>query len=923
MSDAPLLNDLVVREFVRTLMRRTHPPTQDIILLYGRYEPGAPTELKVEERQVRVADCPSVLSVLEAEVGHPGGLLVIVTPRSDDELGNTLRSRAVKQRALRIHRWEIVLQRFGARERDPRLRDLDWVAEGLLSIGRRDGLKVPGTMLDYDTALRCLVQHRLGLTSDAPDITDLLTWTLERTNVSRLDELGPDERVGLEDWLVRTAGPAAYPLFALVRNGNGTDALPFALVAETLWKADLSQADASDQDPVAAQGRALAFGRAQGRAEGYLGRLVDPGELLALAKAARGIVTLWIGRAADTDPASATTGQLLDFVLRRADQLLSLFGAGALAGHSSVLPSALRARIDELAALLIPEMPGEPGPRSAKRDGQGLGAVEQALHAVEDHELARLRAEEVDPARMAVRLVRWLVNPDQPPATVADGIKTHVRTLGFVDRALAILWLGDPSASPATAEAYARIHDQARVVRDQVDEGFAGRLAAWSQASAPSDGLLVAENTMERIALPLSRGTDPAPLILILDGMSSAAASRLAEQIRQAGWVEAARDASGREAALAAIPSVTRVSRVSLLCATLTSGGQDIEQAGFTAFWRRHRIDAVLFHKGDLAGGAAQRLSSRVNDAISRAEGDERQVVAVVLNTIDDALDRGPAKAEWAVNEISYLAELLTAARLRGRPVVLVSDHGHVLERERGLPSGEDATAARWRSANIPAKNGEVELSGPRVLLGGGTVVVPWRETIRYTPRKAGYHGGAALAEMTIPVLVFLPSADASLPRGWHLLPPERTVPAWWEPGTSFQAAMPIAPAEVRQSKKALPQVDALFAVSEIPAVSTLGEKVVDTETYREQRRYVRKPPKDDLVSVVIDALIDAGGTLSVEAIAEIASTQPVRVPGLLATLRTLLNVESYPILAVIDAGRTVTLDEELLKTQFGFREQG
>lgn len=922
MTDAPLLNDLVVREFVRSLLRLTQPPTQDIILLHGRYEPGAPTELKVEERQVRVADCPSVLSVLEAEVGHAGGLLVIVTPRSDDELGNTLRSRAVKYRTLRIHRWEIVLQRFGARERDPRLRELDWVAEGLLSMGRRDGLKVPGTMLDYDTALRCLVQHRLGLTSDAPDVTDLLTWTLERANVIRLDELGADERAGLEDWLVRTAGPAANPLFALIRNGHGPDALPFALVAEMLWNSDLSQADPKASDPAAAQSQAVAFGRAQGRAEAHLGCSADREELLALAKAARGVVTLWIARAADTDPAAAATGQLLDFVLRRADQLLALFGAGALAGHSSVLPSGLRARIDALAALL-PETPWERGSRSAKGHERASDAVEQALRAVEDHELAVLRAEEVNPARMAVRLVRWIAAPDLPPATVADGIKAHVRTLGFLDRALAVLWLGDPSASPATAEAYARVHDRARALRDRIDEAFAGRLAAWAHAAAPSEGLLLAENTMERVVLPLARGTDPAPLVLVLDGMSSAAASRLAEQIRQAGWVEAARDASGREAALAAIPSVTTVSRASLLCASLTTGGQDIEQAGFTAFWRRHRIGAVLFHKGDLAGGTAHRLSARVNDAISRAEGDERQVVAVVLNTIDDSLDRGPVRAEWAVDEVSYLPELLTAARLRGRPVVLVSDHGHVLERERGLPSGEDATSARWRSANIPAKDGEIELSGPRVLLGGGTVVVPWRETIRYTPRKAGYHGGAALAEMTIPVLVFLPLPDASLPRGWHLLSPERAVPAWWEYSTDVQAAAPAASqAEIRQRKKAPSQEDALFAVAEIAPVPTLGGKAVDTETYREQRRYVRKPPKDDLVASVVDALVDAGGTLSVEAVAEITATQPVRVPGLLATMRTLLNVESYPILTVIDAGRTVTLDAELLKTQFGLRER-
>ena len=38
---------------------------------------------------------------------------------------------------------------------------------------------------------------------------------------------------------------------------------------------------------------------------------------------------------------------------------------------------------------------------------------------------------------------------------------------------------------------------------------------------------------------------------------------------------------------------------------------------------------------------------------------------------------------------------------------------------------------------------------GSRVAKGGGAVVLPWREELRYGPRKAGYHGGASAAEVT------------------------------------------------------------------------------------------------------------------------------------------------------------------------------
>ena len=65
------------------------------------------------------------------------------------------------------------------------------------------------------------------------------------------------------------------------------------------------------------------------------------------------------------------------------------------------------------------------------------------------------------------------------------------------------------------------------------------------------------------------------------------------------------------------------------------------------------------------------------------------------------------------------------------------------------MPSVANNPSARWRTGE--PNDGEIALSGPRVLLGDGRVVVPWREEIRYTRRRAGYHGGASLAEMAVP----------------------------------------------------------------------------------------------------------------------------------------------------------------------------
>ena len=47
------------------------------------------------------------------------------------------------------------------------------------------------------------------------------------------------------------------------------------------------------------------------------------------------------------------------------------------------------------------------------------------------------------------------------------------------------------------------------------------------------------------------------------------------------------------------------------------------------------------------------------------------------------------------------------------------------------------------------------------------------------------------------------------------------------------------------------------------------------------------------------------------------AATHPSRVPGLVAMLRRLLNVEGYQVLALIDGGQTLELDRALLHSQF------
>lgn len=119
-------------------------------------------------------------------------------------------------------------------------------------------------------------------------------------------------------------------------------------------------------------------------------------------------------------------------------------------------------------------------------------------------------------------------------------------------------------------------------------------------------------------------------LMLILDGMSTGVARELLGDLATRGWIE--HTLAPAQPVISALPSVTRVSRTSLLSGRLTDGTQADEKAAFAERgW-------PLFHKADLAAaGAGDALSPDVAAAIQGAT----PVVGIVVNTVDDTLDKG------------------------------------------------------------------------------------------------------------------------------------------------------------------------------------------------------------------------------------------------------------------------------------------
>ncbi|MFD8508912.1 BREX-2 system phosphatase PglZ [Streptomyces sp. NPDC059687] len=900
-----------------------HAKGHRLVLVHGRYREGAPGEFttrlikdatpegEVEQYRVHVSHQSSVLGIVDAWqthlAQHPGrgDVLVVTTDAPDTRpMPLDLRGEAIGRSLLAVDRVEIVKQRFGAIDVDARIRRQPWLPDALLAAEPPGGWLPVGSVLTLDAAMRALVHARIGLgdgvsTDAVPlDAEALLTWSRTSGGPDRFAELQPEEQTGLTHWLENVVGDVAPLLIALVQEGRGDDAMALGVVAAALT------------GPKATAEAALAVGALFGSGP------FRPVVLRHYTRAVEGVLARWITQAQAGGPRSTEARTRVLEVLEQADRLADRAGLREALADSGFLPSGFRARLRSLAATLT----ARPAQKTVK-------AAEAALHQLRSHHLADLLfPEQVQLAEMAVRLQRWLTTPkaDLPAGSGAVGaaVQAHLGDWGWADRALNRLWAGDGAMDPHVNEAYRVIHEAARARRDHLDRQFATALATWTKHATTTqpEGALLVEDVLRHIAAPLA--AQRPPLILLLDGMSSAVAAQLGEELGAPRWIEAAPEAGRRSAAVAAIPSITTVSRATLLTGHLATGGQNIEKDGFAAFWRKRRHEAVLFHKADLPGPAGHRLAPEIVTALA---GDG--VVGVVLNTIDDALDHGQesSKGDWTVASVRYLSELLDAARGQGRPVVLVADHGHVLDRTtKGPLPAQGVESARWRIGPSNEKPGddEVHLAGPRVLEGDGSITALWREDQRYTPRKAGYHGGASVAEMTVPVLVLLPSADI-LPTGWSLLSPEAVTPPWWHHEAS-RASTPTAPQPASPSRTAARKKAEPTRSDDAATALSLGAMVVDTGVYAAQKQFVRKGPEKKAVAAVIDALVAADGTLSLAAVSAAAASSGGRAPRnaefFVAALQRLLNVEGYPVLGLIDAGARVKLDITLLKDQFGVK---
>ena len=954
---------------------------------------AAPSALRIGSQELPIVRCRSVLALRERLLDLPatGPPLVVLTDLPPAELGDDLRARLARRRLFSIDAWQLVKERFKARHVDPRLVERHaWAARALLDAEPEAGYPpAPSGFLDAETAWRGLFEGLLGIPRGERDPEALLTWALDDEPVQRLAALAPTVRDGLAAAAGDSAGSASRAILACAGR-LGHRAVSVGLVARVLFDTGESGNERA--------------AKARGKLEALLELDdLDAALARAWTDAAERVVRRRLARSAepgepDSQRAAGTPGQpdsqgaaetpgrrdspgragppgipdsqgAVAAVLADADDLLRTLGAEDLAGRSGILRASLEQRLAGLARELtafVGAQGREPLDRSRDAAGwalehalapgvpRGIDGVETALRLpglpdtlrdaaarVLDHALAAGESRRADGVEMALRLCGWLAARRRGDAagrrTFGEAARGYAREGGFVDRARARLWDGDPS--PPVAEAYAALAQQADEAREQENREFGALLAGWPGAGPRERSLLGVEAVLDRCVAPLAR-TQPV-LLLVVDAMSIAVFRELEHDLTWRGWIElVAEDARGRPVVVAALPTVTEVSRTSLLCGAVTSGNAAKEKDGFS----RHDglrsagaagAPAVLFDKGDRREAGAAGVSPRVAAAIADPE---QRVVGVVINAVDDHLAKGDqARFPWTARHIRPLEELLEACRAGGRVVVLASDHGHVLERGTALRDVADG-AERWRPADAAPDDDEVLLQGPRVVAEGGRLLAPWSERVRFGMKKNGYHGGASPQEVVLPLGIFALPETGPL-AGWREAAPEE--PAWWrwraeaDPAPASATLAPdgaatpaIAgadetrtPAPVRRPPPRGMTGDLFADLEPEPprAAATWIDRLFETDLFAEQRKQAaRTALPDERIRVILAALDARGGKLTGRALAEGLGVPLFRLGGIVSALRRVLNVDGYAVLSVDESSETVELNRDLLDAQFG-----
>lgn len=894
-------------------------PDANAIGIFSESRWGQTVDKEIDGNRFIISQCDSPLAMrIALRDSSADAIHVLVTNLNDQDLSDDILLRLKPRKLVSLDNWQIIKALFQAKTIDPRLSKYEWLPDALLEIQSADSwAPVPSGFLDAETIWPLILRHFLNFKERRPDLLSVLEWSADIENVKRFQNCPLRIRAAATEWMESQAGPIIAMILDCVESQQKADCLPLGLAMAVFAKPE----------------HASSLGKALGKLEGgYLGnQSLDLDSIANWNAAAVEIATLRISDVRQKQQ-----------VLARSDEILSDVGAKDYAWLSQTSLDGYSQRLVNFGKRLT-EMVDSNFETS-------LELLIEARNQVCDHHLATGEKRRLDRLDMALRLVGWASEEKKRPQPQAFGqsVYEHLANDGYVDWARLSLINAEPVSE--LSQAYTKLFRYCTSVREQHGKRFAELLSEYTQADSQDDAVIPVEKILERVVAPIAESNRV--LLIVMDGMSVAVFRELMADLLERDWILSSPENRGLQAGLAVIPSVTEVSRASLLSGKLLNCYSDNEKKNFAANEAlnsacRSGYPPVLFHKKKLQKPDDEEVDSEVRKEIGSAH---RKIVGVVVNAIDDHLLKGDQlDVQWTREEIRGLATLLHEAKSSGRVVVMVSDHGHVLDFETtGQAKDKDEKSGeRWRLDNGTPIDGELPIEGFRVtvpdLPDTKKLIAPWAERLRYGMKKNGYHGGISPQEMVIPIAVLTASDD--FPPGWGECPVES--PSWWEVESKITQSQEFPSVRLKPLTPPEPPPGMLFPVEEVedsnqqaadsesdqstegdsvltgelPVVNWI-EALINSSIYENQRATAgRAVPNDELMRRLLTALHNHGGKLTSTALARSLNLSPMRLRGLLAISTRVLNVDGFPVFDRDEASDSISLNLELLLSQFDLGE--
>lgn len=856
--------------------------------------PG-PDKLSVSGEDHFVIPCISDLQIREAlgqlEEQNSAGILLCDVDQAT--LGEDVLARLVKRRIHHPQWDEMLRQLFAARVVDARILSSRPLVDALIRGASAGGYSpAPGGTLELQSAWKALLKKQLGFEVAEISFAELLRWTATPSGRTALLELAPALRGELVRWLAPNFGEAPRFLFHVLESELGEDLVSCGLLLGLLLNAE--RAGVADVHAAAA------------RLEQHFGN--EPLDASTRQTWYQASTSLF-GKLAETEVFQAQG------IIQNLDRLIERIRFQACAYLSDHSLTGLEQRLATA---------GEAIRKSCEaRSEAQVAAARTALEDVSQHRLAADHRVRLRRLEMGLRLVLWLRTNTlpAPTATLSQHINYYSTEGGFIDWARASVAESDPN--PQIKDALRNVMGNVEGRWSVFQQQFADRLQQWSAQGADLKDVIRIEEVLWTVVAPVAR-QHPA-LLIVLDGMSEAVFRELLSDLMRRNWVElAAPAAETARVVLAAIPSVTEVSRRALLSGQLPIPTQGSEKSDFAGNARLleqvgGQAKPQLFLKGDLLDTGRMGLSDAVTQVIANSRC---RLVGVVVNAVDDSLGSADQTTySWGLDQVAPLHELMRLASESGRVVILTSDHGHVLdEGSQVVPQPLPETGDRYRLPGGTISEGEMLLQGPRIraAIGSESVVALAALRGRYQGKRRGYHGGVCPAEMIVPCAV-LRSSNCTVPEIWEDLPPYE--PEWWSlrSGISTLAVSGVEKTSPIRRPTAQKQPD-LFSKPVDTSGDATGwiEQLLASPTYQQQARAaVRGAPPAEQFKRFLLLLDQRNGRVQRGHLAQQLALPLIRVDGWIQNYRRLLNVDGYDVLSYDQASETIVLNSELLKSQF------